>query len=88
MLNNRSTPRAKFILWRLLATKDRLLCFQIATNGLCVFCQAGTEDINHLLFACPVIDAGLQALMAWLGIVGIRGSWHSVMMLSVRFLTV
>lgn len=71
VLNNIATPRAKFILWLVLwgrlATKDRLVLFNIAVDPVCVFCHHSPETLDHLYFECPVLQRAWSSLLAWLG---------------------
>ncbi|KAL6548557.1 hypothetical protein OROGR_008978 [Orobanche gracilis] len=66
ILNNISTPRAKFVLWIALhgrlATKKRLLQFNIDLDPFFVLCGSSEEDLDHLLFECPYSHSILSTI--------------------------
>lgn len=55
VLNNIATPGTKFILWLALwgrlATKDRLLQFDVRVDPVCVSCEQCHESMDHLFFS-------------------------------------
>lgn len=82
VLNNRGTPRAKFILWLALmwdrvAKKDRLLLqFGISVDPLCRSC----ESHDHILFECFTIQPAWQTLLIWFGCSFSNSSWQANIM--------
>lgn len=83
-LNNAATPKVRFILWLALhgklATKDRLHKFGVEVDQICVFCQQSPENLEHLLFSCPVIGDGFKSY--FIGLVGLEqriiGVWKKI----------
>ncbi|XP_058734201.1 uncharacterized protein LOC131605930 [Vicia villosa] len=53
---NLARPRANFITWMLchekLATKDRLMRFNMITDSVCSICKTTDETVAHLIFEC------------------------------------
>jgi hypothetical protein len=58
--------KIKIFIWRvlhgILPLKSTLVNRHIGTSGECPICQLGLEDIQHLLFLCPVASDIWQAL--------------------------
>lgn len=54
--NNKASPKSVFILWlaiqNRLATKDRLLSWNIPVDGTCCLCQQELETTSHIFFDC------------------------------------
>ncbi|CAL9216215.1 unnamed protein product, partial [Arabidopsis halleri] len=77
-----STPKYSFIAWiairNRLATGDRLVKWNGAANGSCVFCQADVETRDHLFFSCPYSTQVWSALTREM--LGLRYStrWESL----------
>lgn len=70
ILNNKARPRAWIIswlvLWRRVATKDRIQKFGIQTDKKCVFCDAD-ENIPHLFMDCLIVQKMWRSLTLWAG---------------------
>ncbi|KAL6513981.1 hypothetical protein OROHE_019437 [Orobanche hederae] len=79
VLNNMATPRAHFILWlalkRRLASKDRLIRFNINVDPLCAYCGTVNETISHLLFGCTGIKEVWKSILVWMNVPRAVGDW-------------
>ncbi|XP_056689712.1 uncharacterized protein [Spinacia oleracea] len=55
--NSHASPKSTFIAWlavqNRLATKDRLISWQLNIDGTCGLCQLENESLAHLFFSCP-----------------------------------
>ncbi|KAG7556378.1 Endonuclease/exonuclease/phosphatase superfamily [Arabidopsis suecica] len=77
-----STPKYSFITWIAfrdrLATGDRLVKWNAAANGGCVFCDEDIETRNHLFFSCSYSAQVWSALAS--GLLGHRftTSWEAL----------
>ena len=58
--NNKASPRRVVCIWQILQdrlpTKARLIQWGIISDALCVFCQHGIEDRDHLFNDCEFIQ--------------------------------
>lgn len=65
-------PRVVLIFWiacqRRLATKDKLLRFEMIRNNSCSLCCNADELINHLLFECMIIFGIWDGILHWMDV--------------------
>lgn len=70
--HNIARPRAQFTTWltchRKLATKDRLLRFNMIVDSECDICKQAEESRSHLFFECNSNDEIWQQVLMWLKI--------------------
>lgn len=54
--NSKASPKSTFVTWlalhNRLATKDRMLKWNMISDGICSLCQGCDEDLPHLVFEC------------------------------------
>lgn len=69
--NTRASPKSAFIVWlalqNRLATKDRLLSWNLNIDGQCVLCQKSPETLHHLFFQCEYSAAIWSKVMQFSG---------------------
>ncbi|XP_056687155.1 uncharacterized protein [Spinacia oleracea] len=78
--NSRARPKSTFIVWlavqNRLATKDRLLGWNLSIQSSCGLCQMHDETLCHLFFECSYAKQIWTAVLQELGIARGCLSWQ------------
>lgn len=78
--NSKSSPKATFIVWlalkNRLATKERLLKWNMQIDGACVLCQSLTENLEHLFFECSFSSFIWRSVLQRLGMFRVIQHWQ------------
>ncbi|XP_021865115.2 uncharacterized protein [Spinacia oleracea] len=70
--NSHASPKSTFIAWLVvqnrLATKDRLISWQLNIDGTCGLCQLENESLAHLFFSCSYSKDIWRQVLIQLGV--------------------
>ncbi|XP_056697341.1 uncharacterized protein [Spinacia oleracea] len=70
--NSHASPKSTFIAWlavqNRLATKDRLISWQLNIDGTCGLCQLEIESLAHLFFSCSYSKDIWRQVLIQLGV--------------------
>ncbi|XP_021866848.2 uncharacterized protein [Spinacia oleracea] len=86
--NSKASPKSTFVVWlavqNRLATKDRLIKWNVSVVSTCELCQQYDEDLNHLFFSCKYSSEVWQLVLNDMGIQRSGLQWHEEVDLAVK----
>ncbi|XP_021860920.1 uncharacterized protein [Spinacia oleracea] len=86
--NSHASPKSTFIMWlavqNRLATKDRLIRWQLNIDGTCGLCQLESESLEHLFFSCSYSKEIWRQVMLYLGVIRTVLPWHDEVQIAVK----
>ncbi|XP_021866924.1 uncharacterized protein [Spinacia oleracea] len=78
--NSKASPKATFIVWlalqNRLATKERLLKWNMQIDGGCVSCQTQVETLEHLFFECAFSKRVWSSVLSKIGVDRTIQTWQ------------
>ncbi|XP_021836297.2 uncharacterized protein [Spinacia oleracea] len=86
--NSHASPKSTFIMWlavqNRLATKDKLIRWQLSIDGTCGLCQLESESLEHLFFSCSYSQEIWKQVLLSLGVTRAVLPWHEEVQIAVK----
>ncbi|XP_021861687.2 uncharacterized protein [Spinacia oleracea] len=86
--NSKATPKAIFVTWlallNRLATKDRLVKWNLNVDKQCVLCQEKEETVQHLFFECNYSSSNWKVVLQRIGVGVQRNTWEEEVMWAAK----